>query len=183
MGDSAVSAGFRPFKLEPKTLKPPVTAFQLPDIPLARVLEREATASNTGYGGGVSTSADDSQAWNAVFCEAVLAESLGLADRPTALKGPDGRWQGVVTTATGERRALKTFNAGCLAVSGGARGHLTQGVRVRVSRQYQVRIRCSVCVCMCVCRGTAFPSKQTPMLLAGIYLAVDHCGFSRLLAR
>lgn len=37
----------------------------------------------------------DSQAWNTAFTKGVLAESVGLVDRPTAVKGADGKWEGV----------------------------------------------------------------------------------------
>lgn len=61
----------------------------------------------------------DLQAWNALFTEAILAESLGLVDRPTALKGPDGQWQGMVKTDTGERRAIATVSKTHLLMSPG----------------------------------------------------------------
>ncbi|CAN0283055.1 unnamed protein product, partial [Scytosiphon promiscuus] len=73
-----------------------------------RLLQREAKGDDTGCGNISLTAVDGSQAWNALFCEAVLAESVGLVDRPTALKGPDGRWQGVTSTTTGERKAFTT---------------------------------------------------------------------------
>lgn len=64
--------------------------------------------NETGCEGEASLAGDtDLQAWNALFTEAILAESPGLIDRPTALKQPDGQWRGVIsTTNAGER---KTF--------------------------------------------------------------------------
>lgn len=95
--------------------------------PLARLLHATESCGNnpscnkTGCVGDDSLMGDtDLQAWNALFTEAILAESLGLVDRPTALKGPDGQWQGVLTTITGERRAKATAsNARPLMSSGG----------------------------------------------------------------
>lgn len=76
-------------------------------LPLARLLR----STEGGCEGDDSVMGDaDLQAWNALFTEAILAESLGLVDRPTALKGPDGQWQGMVKTESGERRAIATVS-------------------------------------------------------------------------
>ena len=48
------------------------------------------------------------QSWNDSFVAAVHAESLGLVGRATALKGPDGQWQGVALTVPGERGMITT---------------------------------------------------------------------------
>lgn len=74
------------------------------------------------------------EAWNAVFTEAIMAESLGLVDRPTALKGPDGQWQGVVKTDIGERKAVATDSkTHSLMSAGGMYGRL-QSVGSRLVR-------------------------------------------------
>lgn len=57
-----------------------------------------------------SAEANASQLWNASFSDAILGESVGLINRPTALKGADGKWEGVVATPTAatERRIPRT---------------------------------------------------------------------------
>lgn len=47
-----------------------------------------------------------SQTWNGSFTEFILSECVGLIDRPTALKGADGKWEGVVMNGTGGNKAM-----------------------------------------------------------------------------
>lgn len=104
----------------------PTTHVPSPSSPLVRSRSLCLVETSTrGENSATNSSDAELQAWHALFTETVLAESSGLVDRPTAVKGPDGQWQGIASTTARGRKPVSTISnlrGVSPTASGGVRG-------------------------------------------------------------
>lgn len=108
--------------------------------------------------GMTSAEAKASRLWNASFTDAILGESVGLVNRPTAMKGMDGKWEGVVATptATAERRTAPT--AARDVHPQGAAGWCGEWVKMTpVRSSCDSRATQDVCLVLGVCTDVSCP--------------------------